>query len=138
MEVLPDRPAYGARNSNVVVQPRQVAGHRELNQIVVHLHPAPRPHPGSIQELDLIHLVSDHQPAEPPVTDQDVGAKPKHEIRHLQLAGGEHCSGEFIRGAGAVQQVRWAADLEGCERRQRNVALEATGATEALSQSLYR
>ncbi len=113
MQVLPDRSPNGAGNPHVVVQTAQVAGHRELDQVVVNLDPASGPHPRVVQELDFVYLVADHQPPKALVPYQNVGTEAQQEVRHLQLTGDQHRVGELIRCAGAKKQVRGPTDLEG-------------------------
>src|SRR5690606_18948646 len=89
VQVLPDRPAHGTGDADVVVQPAEPALDARDDQVREDDLAARRPHPVVLAELHAAGLVADDQAAEPAVAHEDVGAEAEDEVRDLQLASGE-------------------------------------------------
>ena len=111
MQVLPDRPANRARNADVVFEAGPATSHR-LGDQVAHDDATLAPHMAVIGETNVASDISDHEPAEAAVADEDIGAEAEHEKRYAAFASTGHGVCEIIGRRGIVEQVGRTSDAK--------------------------
>lgn len=111
MQILPDRSAHGAGNSDVVLQagPFALDGLRYQPR---HHCSALHPEPTIVEKLQMTRSVADDQSPESLVADKDVGTEPKDEVLDSELTRGRDSPCQIFRRCGIVKEIGWTADLE--------------------------
>jgi hypothetical protein len=105
MEVLPDRTANGARNTDVVFQSRPATPNRLRDQ-VTHDHATLAPHTAVFGKSRVVSGISYHEASKSSVADKDICSEPEDEVGHTTSTCGNDSVCEIVSGYGIVEQVR--------------------------------
>jgi len=111
VQVLPDRSADRAGNSDVVLQARQSALD-SLRYQPCHHCSALNPEPAVVEKLQMAGCIPDDKAPESPVADEDVCTEPEYEILDSELTGSSDSPCQILGRCGIVKEIGWTADLE--------------------------
>lgn len=111
VQVLPDRSANRAGNSDVVLQTRQAALDG-LGYQPCHHRSALHPKPAVVEKLQMAGSISDDEAPESFVADEDVGTEPEYEILDSELTSSSDGPCQILGRCGIVKEIGWTADLE--------------------------
>src|SRR5690606_8343927 len=106
---------------------------RGAGQLGEHARAAAAAQAVTVEPLHEIHLVVNHQAAEPQVPYQNVCADAEHEVRDVELSRSGHGEDQVVDGAGWMEGGGRTADAERGQRREGHVRGDAVGA-EPLTQ----
>jgi zinc protease len=104
VQVLPDCPANGARDTDVVLQARQSATDRFRDEIA-HDDATLAPHSALLVESHMTCGIANNDPAEPGIPDEYVRTQPEHEERNARLSRRSYGVCEIVGGSGIVEEV---------------------------------
>ena len=111
VQVLPDRSANRAGNSDVVLQTRQSALDGLRYQPCHHCS-ALHPEPAIVEKLQMAGSIPDDEAPESFVANKDVGAEPEYEILDSELTSSGDGPCQILGRCGIVKEIGWTADLE--------------------------
>src|SRR5215216_5201694 len=97
VQVLPDRSANRARNTDVVLEARPTTTNHFRNQ-VAHDHATFAPHSTLLVKAHVARCVSNDEPPESTVSHEDVGTESEHEVGDASLARGDDRVCEIVCG----------------------------------------
>jgi len=111
VQILPDRSADRAGDSDVVLETRESALDG-LRYQLCHDGPALDPEPAIVEELQVTRGIPDDETPESFVTDEDVGTKPEYEILDSEVTSGGDSPRQILGRCCIVEEIGWTADPE--------------------------
>jgi hypothetical protein len=105
MEILPDRTANGARNTDVVFQSRPAMSDR-LRYQIAHDHATLAPHTAVFGKSHVASGISYHEASKSSVAGEDICSEAEDEVGHTTSTRGNDSVCEIVGGYGIVEQVR--------------------------------
>ena len=138
VQVLPQRPADGRGDADVMFEPRESRLHGPFDHVGIEDGAAFGPELARLgPHLDVLGRVADDEAAKASVADDDIGADAEQEMWDRVGARYPDGVGQFVGGVGLDEKVRRTAYFKGGIRGQDNVALEAVRA-QRVAQGLPR
>ena len=126
MQVLPNRAADCAWDSDVVLDARQAAFHG-LRYEFRHNSSSLDPEPAIVEESQVARCVTDDEAAKSLVSDQDVGSQTEDEVFDVEITCGGDSPCQIICRCCIVKEIGGTADLECGVLSKRLTALEPLG-----------
>ena len=126
MQVLPDRAANCAWDSDVVLEAGQVA-FNGLRYEFRHNSSTLDPEAAIVEEPEVTRRVTDDEAAKSLVSDQDVGSQAEDEVFDVEIACGSDGPCQIICRCCIVKEIGGTADLECGVLSKRLIALEPLG-----------
>ena len=111
VQVLPDRSADRAGDSDVVLQTRQSALDGLRYQPCHHCS-AFHPELAVVGKVQMAGRIPDDETPESFVADEDVGTEPEYEILDSELTSSDDSPCQILGRCGIVEEIGWTADLE--------------------------
>ena len=111
MQVLPNRSADCAGNSDVMLQTRPFALDG-LRYQPCHHCPALHPEPAIVEKLQMARSIPDDKSPESPVADENIGTEPEYEVFDSEFTGGTDSPCQIFSRCCIVVEIGWTADLE--------------------------
>ena len=111
VQVLPDRSANSAWDSNVVFQTRQSALDG-LRYQPCHYGTALHPELAIVEKLQMARSIPNYETPESLVADKDVGTETEYEILDFEITGSTDSPCQILGRCGIVEDVGWTADPE--------------------------
>ena len=111
MQVLPNRSADCAGNSDVMLQTRPFALDGLRYQPCHHCS-ALHPEPAIVEKLQMARSIPDDKSPESPVADENIGTEPEYEVFDSEFTGGTDSPCQIFGRYCIVVEIGWTADLE--------------------------
>lgn len=111
MKVLPDSPADGAWNPDVMLESGPASLNCFGNNVSYH-RTAFDCQPSVVGELKPARGVSNYKSAEAFITDENIGSKTEDEIWNIELTCRLNCICQIIGGRGIVKEIRRTTNAE--------------------------
>ncbi len=111
VQILPDRSANRAGNSDVVLQARQ-STLDGLRYQPCHYCSAFHPELAPVEKLQMGGRIPDDEAPESLVADEDVGTEPEYEILDSEFTGSANSPCQILGRCCIVEEIGWTADLE--------------------------